>query len=164
MFDLKGPSATVKSACSSSLMALHNAVRSIQAGDCESAIVAGTNLIFTPTATASMWPALSPDGICKSFDASANGYARGEAINAIYVKPLSDALKDGDPIRSVIRGISANYDGKTSNIAMPSAEMQEALMRKAYKSARLNPKETAFVEVCITQNLLRCLYLDTNNG
>ncbi|TVY38283.1 Highly reducing polyketide synthase, partial [Lachnellula occidentalis] len=147
MFDLKGPSATVKSACSSSLIALHNAIRAIQAGDCKSAIIASTSLILTPTATASMWPALSPDGICKSFDASANGYVRGEAINAIYIKPLSDALKDGDPIRSIIRGTAVNFDGKMpGGITMPSSEMQEAVMRKAYEGAGLNPQETAFVE------------------
>lgn len=146
-FDLRGPSCTTKSACSSSLMALHSAVRAIAAGDCKSAIVAGTSLMFTPTATASMWPALSPDGTCKSFDASANGYARGEAINAILVKPLSDALQEGDAIRAIIRGTAVNFDGRTSNLTVPNSVAQEELMRKAYLEAALDPKETCFIEV-----------------
>lgn len=146
-YDLRGPSATVKSACSSSMMALHDAVRSIQAGDCDSAIVAGTSLIFTPTATGAMWPALSSDGICRSFDASANGYTRAEAINAMYIKPLGRAIQDKDPIRCVIRGVAANFDGKTSNITLPSSQLQEVMMRKAYADAGLDPKDTPYVEV-----------------
>jgi acyl transferase domain-containing protein len=93
------------------------------------------------------WPALSADGISRSFDASANGYTRAEAINAMYIKPLSAALRDEDPIRCVIRGVSVNFDGKTSSIALPSSQMQEAMMRKAYLEAGLNPKETPYVEV-----------------
>jgi acyl transferase domain-containing protein len=147
-FDFRGPSYTTKSACSSSLIALHSAARAIAAGDCKMAIVAGTSLIFTPTGTASLWPALSPDGTCKSFDASANGYARGEAINAILVKPLADAIQDGDAIRAIIRGTAVNFDGKTSSLAVPSSLTHEVLMRKAYLEAALDPKDTPFIEVC----------------
>lgn len=112
------------------------------------AIVAGTSLIFTPTGTASLWPALSPDGTCKSFDASANGYARGEAINAILVKPLADAVQAGDAIRAIIRGTAVNFDGKTPSLTVPSSLTHEKLMRKAYMEAALDPKDTPFVEVC----------------
>ncbi|KAG7403524.1 Highly reducing polyketide synthase FUM1 [Fusarium oxysporum f. sp. raphani] len=100
-YDLKGPSFTIKAGCSSSLIALHEAVRAIRAGDCDGAIVAGTNLIFSPTMSMAMTEqgVLSPDASCKTFDANANGYARGEAINAIFLKPLDNALRDGDPIR-----------------------------------------------------------------
>ena len=90
---------------------------------------------------------LSPDGMCKTFDAKADGYARAEAINAIYVKPLSDAMRDGDPIRAVIRSTATNCDGKTPGMACPSAESHEALMRRAYQVANLSDlSKTAYVE------------------
>ena len=92
---------------------------------------------------------LSPTGTCCSFDAKANGYVRGEAVSAVFVKKLSDALRDGDPIRAVIRGTASNFDGKTPGIANPSAASQEALMRSAYRSAGIAESElgqTAFVE------------------
>lgn len=94
-----------------------------------------------------MWPVLSPSGMCRTFDASADGYARGEAINAIYVKPLSHALRDGDSIRSIIRNTATNFDGKTLNFSVPNTDMQEAMMRKAYEEVGIDPKETPFVEV-----------------
>ncbi|KAH0565158.1 Type I Iterative PKS [Trichoglossum hirsutum] len=90
---------------------------------------------------------LSRTGSCKSFDARADGYARGEAVNAIYVKKLSDALRDRDPIRAVIRATATNCDGKTPSIAYPSSETHEALIRRAYHVAGLHDyAETAFVE------------------
>jgi acyl transferase domain-containing protein len=95
-----------------------------------------------------MWPALSPDGNCRSFDAAANGYARGEAIIAILVKPLADAIKQGDAVRAVIRGTAVNFDGRTSNLTIPNPLAQEALMRKAYLEAGLEPRDTCFIEVC----------------
>ena len=153
-YDLKGPSYVVKAACSSSLVALHDAVRSVRSGDCASAIVCGTSLIFTPTASMAMHPALSPDGMCKSFDASANGYARGEAINAIYIKRFSDAVRDSDPIRAIIRGTATNFDGKTPGITMPSTAAHERLMRKAYEDAHLDPCETPFIDAHGTGTLI----------
>lgn len=90
---------------------------------------------------------LSPSGSCRSFDAAADGYARGEAINAIYVKPLSSAIRNGDPIRAVIRATATNCDGKTSNIAYPSSETHERMIRRAYEVAQLPElSQTAFVE------------------
>jgi acyl transferase domain-containing protein len=147
-YDLKGPSFTIKSGCSSSMIALHEAARAIQAGDCTSAIIAGTNLILSPTMSIAMTEqgVLSPDGACKSFDILADGYARGEAINAIYIKRLSEALRDGDNIRSVIRATASNCDGKTPGITLPSSESHVSMMRRAYKEACLDPTQTAFVE------------------
>lgn len=140
----------IRTACSASLIALHEACRAIQFGDASSAVVAGTNLILGPSLTTFMTleGVLSPDGSCKSFDASANGYARAEGITAVYVKKLTDAIRDGNPIRAVIRGTAANSDGKKQGMLMPRAEALEALMRKIYTDAGLNPAETAFVEVC----------------
>lgn len=130
-------------------MALHEACMAISRGDCESAVVGGANLIMTPGATTSMTEqnVLAKDGSCKTFSAKANGYARGEAITAVYIKKLEDALRDGNPIRSVIRGTATNHDGKTPGISVPSTDAQERLMRRAYKVAGItNFSETAFVE------------------
>ncbi|KAF9889692.1 hypothetical protein FE257_006998 [Aspergillus nanangensis] len=148
-YDLKGPCMTCRTACSSSLVALHEACQAIALGDCPSAIVGGTSLIFTPTMTANMSQAgaLSPEGKCKTFDASADGYARAEGICALYIKKLDDAIRDGDPVRGVIRAVATNFDGKTNHISVPSVEGQETLIRKAYRKAHIeNLAETAFVE------------------
>nr|A0A3G9H990.1 RecName: Full=Highly reducing polyketide synthase ALT1; Short=HR-PKS FUM1; AltName: Full=AAL-toxin biosynthesis cluster protein 1 [Alternaria alternata]BBG74267.1 polyketide synthase [Alternaria alternata] len=147
-YNLKGPSYTIKAGCSSSLIALHEAVRALRAGDCDGAIVAGTNLIFSPTMSIGMTEqgVLSPDASCKSFDANANGYARGEAINAIYLKRLDVALQNGDSVRAVVRGTSSNSDGKTPGMSMPSSESHISLIRQAYREAGLDPAQTPFVE------------------
>ncbi len=142
-------SMTIRTGCSSSLIGLHEACQAIYHGECTSAVVAGTNLIISPTMTVAMTEqgVLSPAGMCKTFDAKADGYARGEAINAIYVKKLSDALQDGDPVRAVIRATATNCDGKTPGMACPSSESHESMMRRAYQVARLpDLSRTAFVE------------------
>lgn len=90
---------------------------------------------------------LSPSASCKSFDADADGYARGEAVSALHIKPFSEALKNGDPIRAVIRSTSINSDGKTSGLSCPSSESHTALIRRAYKTAGIEDlSQTAFVE------------------
>jgi acyl transferase domain-containing protein len=141
---------TFQTGCSSSLVGLHEACIALQAGDCTSAIVAGTNLIFTPTMTTTMSDngVLAPDGICKTFDAAADGYGRGEAINALYIKPLKEALRAGDPVRAVIRASSTNCDGKTPSITTPGSESQKRLiLQKAYQRAGIDDiTETAFFE------------------
>ncbi|KAI1387971.1 uncharacterized protein F4822DRAFT_430721 [Hypoxylon trugodes] len=147
-YNLCGPSMVIRTACSASLIALHEACRAIQFGDASSAVVAGTNLILSPSLSIHMTSegVLSPDGSCKSFDASANGYARAEGITAIYVKRLTDAITDGNPIRAVIRGTAANSDGRSQGMLVPRGEALESLMRKVYSETGLNPSETAFVE------------------
>jgi acyl transferase domain-containing protein len=150
-YDFKGPSLVIKTGCSASLVALHEACRAISAGDAKSAIVAGTSIILAPNTTESFSSGgvLSPDGSCKTFDASANGYARAEAINAIYVKPLSAALRDGNPVRAIIRGTGTNSDGKSNGLLQPNGQAQEMLIRRVYGECGLDPNETAYVEVCI---------------
>jgi len=147
-YDLRGPSMAIKTGCSASLVALHEACRAIQNGDACAAVVAGTSLIMTPTLTATMAAGelLSPDSSCKTFDAAANGFARAEAITAIYIKPLEDAIRDGNPIRAVIRATATNTDGKSHSLVTPNRDAQEALIRHAYRSAGLQPNETAYVE------------------
>ncbi|KAJ5297689.1 Acyl transferase/acyl hydrolase/lysophospholipase [Penicillium antarcticum] len=149
--DLSGPSVVIRTACSASLVALHEACLAISRGDCEGAIVGGANLILTPTMTIAMSEegVLSPDGSCKTFSADANGYARGEAVSAIFIRPLADAIRHGNPVRAVIRATASNSDGKgtASGIQVPNGAIHEALIRHAYDIAGITDySETALVE------------------
>lgn len=139
----------IKTGCSASLVALHEACRALNSGDCNAAIVAGTSLIIGTATTAAMFQEgiLSPEGSCKTFDAAADGFARAEAINAIYIKRLSDALRDTNPIRAIIRNSGTNSDGRSHGLMTPSSEAQEALIRKTYATSGLAPLETGYVEV-----------------
>ena len=131
------------------MVALHEACCALYAGTCSSAVVAGANMILSPTMTANMSDnmVLSASGHCKTFDATADGYARAEAVNAIFLKPLDEAIKDGDPIRSIIRSTSANFDGRTKKIFSPDADSQERLIRQAYQRAHIDDfAQTAFFE------------------
>ncbi|KAF2183251.1 polyketide synthase [Zopfia rhizophila CBS 207.26] len=111
-FDFRGLSMAIKTGCSASLTSLHEACRALQSGDCEGAIVASTNLIMilVTTAALSSEGLFSPEASCKTFDASADGYARGDAINAVFIKQLSDAIRDKNSIRAVIRNTGTNSD------------------------------------------------------
>ncbi|KAI1827427.1 putative polyketide synthase [Xylaria intraflava] len=149
VFNLRGPSMMVDTACSASMYALHIAVMSIQNGDCDAAIVAGGNLILTPDAQVltTKLGAISPTSRSHTFDAAADGYARAEGFGALYVKKLSDAVARGDPIRAVLRGSAFNANGKTGGISHPSPEGQEAVIREAYKaSGNLDPALTGYFE------------------
>ncbi|KAI1118030.1 hypothetical protein F5Y14DRAFT_447438 [Nemania sp. NC0429] len=146
---LKGPSVTVRTACSAALVALDAACAAIVNGDCKSAIVGGTSLIMTPSMTAKMesMGVLSPDGSCKVFSADADGYARAEAINAVYIKPLSDALRDKTPVRAVLRATAVNSNGKSAGIASPNMDAQKALIKQAYRRAGIaDMSQTAYFE------------------
>ncbi|KAM6508198.1 hypothetical protein FALCPG4_018080 [Fusarium falciforme] len=147
-YDFKGPSMVIKTGCSASLICLHEACRALQSGDCTGAIIAGANLIMGPTTTSAMTEEgmLSPEGSCKTFDSAADGYARGEAINAVYIKLLDDAIRDNNPIRAIIRNTGTNSDGKSQGLLTPNSSAHEALMRKVYADIDLDPGRTAFVE------------------
>ena len=131
------------------MVALHEACRALQSGDCSAAIVAGTNLILAPITTAELSAegVLSPQGSCRTFDATADGFARAEAINAVYIKTLDNAIRDGNSIRAVIRNTATNSDGNNGSLMLPNGRSHELLMRKAYEGAGLDPSLTAFVEV-----------------
>ncbi|KAK6210523.1 hypothetical protein LQW54_006131 [Pestalotiopsis sp. IQ-011] len=148
VFNLQGPSFTVDTACSSSIYALHQALNAMKAGDCDSVIVASANLIMSPELHigAAKSGVLSPTGTCHTFDSSADGYGRAEGVNAIYVKRLSAALRDGNPVRGIIRGSAVNASGRTPGISLPSGDMQETVMRKAYRDAGLDFTGTDYVE------------------
>ncbi|OAA39750.1 Beta-ketoacyl synthase [Metarhizium rileyi] len=140
-FDWHGPSITLDTACSSSLVAVHIAIQGLRSGETPLTVVCGTNLIIGPEnyIVESKLNMLSPDGIGKMWDQEANGYARGDAITAVILKPLSAALENGDHIESVIRETGVNQDGATTGITMPSAAQQEALIRSTYRKAGLSP-------------------------
>jgi acyl transferase domain-containing protein/NADPH:quinone reductase-like Zn-dependent oxidoreductase/NAD(P)-dependent dehydrogenase (short-subunit alcohol dehydrogenase family) len=148
LLDLRGPSLVVDTACSSSLTALHLACRSLEAGECDLAVVGGTNVILNPEASimfsrASM---LAPDGRCKAFSAEADGYVRSEGAGAVVLKPLDRALADDDPIRAVVRATGTNQDGRTAGISVPSAEAQAALFERTLAEAGLDPAAVGYVE------------------
>lgn len=149
IFDLKGPSMTLDTACSSSMYALHMACENIYSGECDGAIVGGSNLILTPECQifSSALGAVSPTSKCHTFDIEADGYARADGIGALYIKKLSKAIKDRDPIRAVIRATAVNSNGKTGGITHPSPDGQEAVIRRAYERAgELNPALTGYFE------------------
>ncbi|KAI1830558.1 hypothetical protein DTO006G1_5449 [Penicillium roqueforti] len=149
-FDLLGPSMTIQTACSSSLVCLHEACQALRSGECTTALVGGTSLIWSPTMTDAMTKnmVLSPSGISHTFDAEADGYGRGEGINCIYLKPLRDALRDNDAIRAVIRSTVSNHDGKTPNFSQPCPISQERLIRHAYRIAGIDAIQQTPVFEC----------------
>ncbi|KAJ5097819.1 type I iterative polyketide synthase [Penicillium argentinense] len=149
LFDFTGPSVTYRTACSSSMTALHHACQAVDSGECEMAVVAGVNLILTPTTSTSMsaYGAISPSGLCKTFDASADGYGRGEAVNAIFIKRLEAAMQGEDPVRAVIRATGINSDGNSPMVGVPRPETQERLIRTVYEKAAIGDfSQTAFFE------------------
>ncbi|KAK0611193.1 hypothetical protein B0T14DRAFT_548500 [Immersiella caudata] len=148
-FDMKGPSFILDSACSSSLVALHLACQSIRSGETTQAVVGETCLMLTPEMPSplSSLHFLATDGRSKAFDASANGYGRGEGAAMLVVKRLDAALRDGNVIRAVIRGTGVNQDGRTTpGITVPSSMAQEELIRSTYAEAGLELKDTQYFE------------------
>ncbi|QRK05997.1 acyltransferase domain-containing protein [Archangium violaceum] len=148
MLGLQGPSVAVDTACSSSLVALHLACQSLRSGEVDLAIVGGVNLILSPGGTVLMSKAraLAPDGRCKTFDASADGYARGEGCGVVVLARLSDAVAAKDPILAVIRGSAVNQDGPSSGPTVPNGQAQQAVIREALARAGVKPTEVDYVE------------------
>ena len=147
-FDLHGPSWAVDTACSSSLVAVHQAVRSLRNGECDLALAGGVSIIFTPDWTVAFKKAgmLSKDGRCKTFDASADGYVRGEGCGAVVLKRLSDAIADGDPILAVVRGSCVNQDGRSNGLTAPNGPSQQAVIRGALEDAGVSPHAISYIE------------------
>ncbi len=148
LLDLRGPSAPIDTACSSSLIALHRAVESIHSGSCDMAIVGGVQVMLTPApyiafGTAGM---LSNDGKCKTFDKSANGYVRGEGVGAMFLKPLSLAEADGNPIYAVVKATAENHGGRVMTLTAPSSTAQAALLIEAYERAQIDPTTVGYME------------------
>ena len=147
-YNLHGASVTIDTACSSSLVSFHMGNKTIQDDDADLSIVVGSSLHFDPNMFITMtdFGFLSSDGRCRAFDASGKGYVRGEGICAVVLKRKSRAEFDGNRIRSVVRGSSINHDGAKDGITMPNSKAQEDLIRRTYKNARLDPKDTQYFE------------------
>jgi phthiocerol/phenolphthiocerol synthesis type-I polyketide synthase C len=146
--DFRGPSMAIDTACSSSLVAIHQACRSLHQNECTLALAGGVNVILSPALAINFSKAgvMAADGRCKTFDARADGYVRGEGAGIVVLKPLSRALADGDPIYAVIRGSAINQDGRTNGLMAPSPQSQEAVLAEAYRRANLSPGVVSYVE------------------
>ena len=145
---LQGPCVAVDTACSSSLVAVHLACQSLRLHECRTALAGGVNAILLPEGMIYFCRirAMSPEGRCKTFDASADGYIRGEGCGVVVLKRLSDALSDNDTILAVIRGSAINHDGPSGGLTIPSGLAQEAVMRAALANAGVQPAEVSYVE------------------
>ncbi|KAL1857091.1 Type I Iterative PKS [Diaporthe australafricana] len=147
-FDLRGPSIHVNTACSSSMITMDLACQSLRSGQSSMALMTSSNSLLSPEWSLYMsnMNFLSPDSRCYSFDHRANGYARGEGVIVLVLKMFSDAIRDGDTIRAVIRGTGSNQDGHTPAMPQPSQSAQESLIRQVYKSAGLGFESTRYIE------------------
>ncbi|OBZ73412.1 putative polyketide synthase 22 [Grifola frondosa] len=150
--DLRGPSVPLDTACSSSLYATHLAVQAIVHGECEAAVVGGSqiNHRFTEWLSYTQGGVLSPDGKCKPFDASANGFGRSEGVVSIVLKPLEAALRDGDKIYGTILGTGVNSSGSLAPVNAPVASAQQDTMFRAFAQAHRRPQEVDFLELHAT--------------
>ncbi|KAK0620712.1 hypothetical protein B0T14DRAFT_432757 [Immersiella caudata] len=147
-FDLRGPSMALDTGCSTTLVGLHQGCQSLRTGESDMSVVGGANVMFNPDMFLAMssMTLISKDGKSYAFDSRANGYGRGEGSATVILKRLDDALRDGNPIRAIIRDSGLNQDGKTETITTPSGEAQEALIRACYKRAGLDPSLTTYFE------------------
>jgi len=145
---LTGPSMTVETGCSSALVAVDLAVTALRSGDVEAALVGGVNLMLGPEVTAGLarFGALSPDGRCAAFGAGANGFVRGEGVAVLYLKTLSAARRDGDPIRATIVETVVNNDGGGESLVTPNPAGQRDLLRRAYLDSGLDPARLGYLE------------------
>src|SRR3984885_12779585 len=143
-----GPAVVIDTACSSSLVAVHLACQSLRRRESDQALAAGVNLMLSPenSIATSRWGMLAPDGRCKTFDADADGYVRGEGAGVVVLKRLSDALRDGETVLALVRGSAVNQDGPSSGQTVPSGPAQQAVLRAALASARLQPSDIDYIE------------------
>ena len=148
LLDLRGPSISVDTACSSSLVAIHLACQSLRHGESDIALAGGVSLMVTPDLMIALSKVgfMAPDGRCKTFDQSADGFGRGEGCGVIVLKRLADAIADGDRVLGVVRGSAVNQDGHSTLLAAPNGLAQQALIREALASAQLAPGRIGFVE------------------
>lgn len=145
---LHGPAVTVDTACSSSLVAIHQACQALQLGECDMALAGGANVLLSPATmiTFSQSRMLAPDGKCKTFDAAADGYVRGEGCGVIVIKRLEDAVRDGDRIRAVIRGSAVNQDGASGGLTVPNGVAQQRVISEALHRAGVAPGDIDYLE------------------
>lgn len=147
-FGFSGPSFVVDTACSSSLLSLHLAAESLRRRECNLALGGGVHLLFHPGYSIAFSKAgmLAADGRCKTFDAAADGYVRGEGCGVVVLKRLSDALRDGDAILALLRGSAVNQDGASGGLTVPSGPSQEQVVRQALARAGIDSASVGYVE------------------
>jgi acyl transferase domain-containing protein len=145
--DLRGPSMSVDTACSSSLVAIDRAIRSLQSGECDLAIAGGVNALLLPDVFVSFCAAsmLSPDGRCKAFDASSNGFVRAEGAGALVLRRSTAAQGRRDRVHARILGSGVNQDGRTTGLAMPNGQAQVQLFREVYLGLGIDPATVTYV-------------------
>jgi acyl transferase domain-containing protein/surfactin synthase thioesterase subunit len=148
LLGLNGPSVGLGTGCSSSLVSIHMACTSLRTGESDMSLAGGVSLIINPSTfvALSSMNALSEEGICRTFDASANGYGRGEGVGILLLKRYSDAVRDKDQIWGVIRGSAINQDGASNGFTAPNGAAQEVVIRAALKNAGLKPEDIDYVE------------------
>ena len=147
-FDLRGPNISLDTACSSSLVAVQMAVDALRSGRCDMALAGGVNLLLAPDASLVFHAmgALAPDGRCKTFDASADGYVRSEGVGVLVLRRLADAVADEDRILAVIRGGAINQDGRSNGLTAPSPEAQRRVIEAALHDAGVAARDVGYVE------------------
>ncbi|MEV4410633.1 beta-ketoacyl synthase N-terminal-like domain-containing protein [Catellatospora sp. NPDC049609] len=152
VFGLHGPSMMVNAACSSSLIAVHLACQALRAGECDTALAGGVNLLLAPELSVFMSKvrALSPSGSCRPFDTTADGVVRGEGAAMVVLKRTADAIADGDRILGVIAGSATNHDGRSAGLTAPNPEAQQAVLAHALRAAKLEPRDLSYVEAHAT--------------
>ncbi|MBB4765017.1 type I polyketide synthase [Amorphoplanes digitatis] len=148
LLDLRGPAVSVDTACSSSLVSVHLACQSLRSGECDLALAGGVNVILSPLATVgfSQFGMMSPDGRCRTFDAAANGFVRGEGCGMVVLKRLSDALAGGDDVLAVIRGGAVNQDGRSTGLTAPNVLSQRELLHSALGASGVEAGLVSYVE------------------
>jgi acyl transferase domain-containing protein len=147
-FDFCGPSVALDTACSSGLVAVHQACRSLRSGEADLALAGAVSLILAPEPLIAFtkMKVLSPDGKCRAFDAGANGFVFGEGGGVVVLKPLARALADGDPVRAVIRGSAVNHNGQGFKLLAPHGTAQQAVLRRAWGDAGVGAEQLRYVE------------------
>ncbi|MDN3379158.1 MULTISPECIES: SDR family NAD(P)-dependent oxidoreductase [unclassified Pseudoalteromonas] len=148
LFNLNGPSFSVDTMCSSSLLAIHLAVQSIRSNECDMALAGGVNLYLHPScyAVMSAQQMLSSDGRCHTFADSANGFVPGEGVGSLLLKPKQQAIQDNDNIYGIIVGSATSHNGKTNGYTVPSPTAQAALVSEALRQASLAPSDISYIE------------------
>ncbi|URZ17238.1 non-ribosomal peptide synthetase [Clostridium felsineum] len=149
IYNFRGPSIVIDTACSSGLVSIHMACQSLRNEECELAIAGGVNILFSPTQNNDknmMGMIESKSGIVRTFDRRADGTLWGEGINALVLKPLKKAIEDNDNIYSIIKGSAINNDGASNGLTAPNAEAQEDVILRAWKDANINPDKISYVE------------------
>ncbi|MEO3749485.1 SDR family NAD(P)-dependent oxidoreductase [Streptomyces sp. B6B3] len=148
LFDLRGPSMVLDSACSASLLALHQARAGLLLGDCEMAVVAGTRIVLAPVRHPHTRIGIeSSDGATRTFDENADGTGFGEGSGAVVLKRLDRALADGDQVYAVVKGSAVNHDGRSEMMTAPDAGAQADLLESAWRDAGVEPRSIGYLEV-----------------